>query len=99
MLDALRKKQSERRALTDLDPGATPDIAVSVANRLMLIQALSKLTDTYRHVFVLQHVEHCSVAETARVMGWSESNVKTTDQRAIARMREILGAFEEGELS
>jgi RNA polymerase sigma-70 factor, ECF subfamily len=52
--------------------------------------ALAELSDIYREVFVLRDVQHLDVAETAQVLGISESAVKTRLHRARLMMRESL---------
>ncbi len=53
-------------------------------------KALSELSDIYREVFVLRDMQHLDVAETAQVLGISESAVKIRLHRARLMMRESL---------
>lgn len=53
-------------------------------------KALGELSDIYREVFVLRDVQHLDVAETAQVLGISESAVKIRLHRARLMMRESL---------
>ncbi|WDL99219.1 RNA polymerase sigma factor [Alicyclobacillus sp. ALC3] len=92
MIDLTRKKKTEQMVLVCLvQDGWRSDGLGPVEMRMMLQAALAQLRDTYRQVFVLRHVQQHSVEETAQVLGWTQSKVKTTDQRAIAELRQIMG--------
>ncbi|MEK7780845.1 MAG: sigma-70 family RNA polymerase sigma factor [Verrucomicrobiota bacterium] len=56
----------------------------------LLDDALAKLDEKHRLVFVLRDVEGLSVAETAAALGLSESNVKMRLLRARLQLREEL---------
>ncbi len=53
-------------------------------------KALGELSGIYREVFVLRDVQHLNVAETAQILGISESAVKIRLHRARLMMRESL---------
>ncbi|GAA8850893.1 SigE family RNA polymerase sigma factor [Helicobacter pylori] len=57
-----------------------------------LYAALSTLTARQRLVVVLRHVEGLPVAEVARVLGSSESNVKSASAEGLARLRRALAS-------
>lgn len=57
-----------------------------------LFAALSTLTARQRLVVVMRHVEGLPVAEVARVLGASESNVKSASAEGLAGLRRALGA-------
>ena len=92
MYDSIRKRKKWEQFAARYDPPPQPDFVQSVEDSLILEQALATLKDTYRQVLVLRHIEHLSVAESAGVLGWSEGKVRTTDYRAMATLRAILGA-------
>lgn len=58
--------------------------------RQIIDQALDKLDDKHRPVFLLRDVEGLSVRETAEALGLSESNVKVRLLRARLQLREML---------
>lgn len=65
-----------------------------VENRLALDEimlAAEKLPEAQRQVIALRFAAGLSVAETARVMGKGEGNVKVIQHKAIARLREMMG--------
>lgn len=91
IVDLLRRKQTEQRVMsTFLSAEIIPDSVGSLETKLFIQEALLNLKDSYRHVIVLRHIQSYSVEETAQILGWTKSNVKTTDQRALAKLREIL---------
>ena len=58
--------------------------------RHALLRALGSLTPKYREVFVLRDVRHFSIAETAAMLGITNSAVKTRLLRARLQMRDAL---------
>lgn len=61
--------------------------------RSTLDQAVDKLPDTLKVVFLLRDVEDLSTQETADVLSLSETAVKTRLSRARLRLREELSAY------
>lgn len=55
-----------------------------------LYRALEKLKDTYKKVIVLRKLKGFSIEETAAILGWSESKVKSTIFRAIPALKKQL---------
>ena len=58
--------------------------------REALNRALKSLPEKYRTVLVLRDVQQMSIAETAKVLGISEENVKTRTSRARLQMRDLM---------
>ena len=58
--------------------------------REALLRAMDSLPEKYRAVLILRDVQHLSINETAKVLGLSESNVKTRLLRARLQMRDAL---------
>lgn len=58
--------------------------------RRLLDEALARLDEKHRLVFLLRDVEGFSVRETADALGLSEANVKVRLLRARLRLRELL---------
>jgi len=61
--------------------------------RQRLDEAVQKLPESLRVVFVLRDINDLSTLETAEVLGLSETAVKTRLSRARLRLREILTAY------
>lgn len=55
-----------------------------------LYKALSKLKDTYRAVIILRKIKGFSIEDTAKILGWSESKVKSMHFRAIPALKKRL---------
>jgi len=55
-----------------------------------LYKALEKLKDTYRKVIVLRKIKGFSIEDTAKILDWSESKVKSTLYRAIPALKKQL---------
>ncbi|MCQ6276636.1 RNA polymerase sigma factor [Bacillus sp. V3B] len=55
-----------------------------------IYKALEKLKDTYRKVIVLRKIKCFSIEDTAKILGWSESKVKSTLFRALPVLRKQL---------
>jgi RNA polymerase sigma-70 factor (ECF subfamily) len=61
--------------------------------RERLDEAVQKLPESLRVVFILRDINDLSTLETAEVLGLSETAVKTRLSRARLRLREILTAY------
>lgn len=55
-----------------------------------LYYAINKLKLNYREIIILRKIQFLSIEETSIVLGWSESKVKSTLQRAIEALRKEL---------
>jgi len=64
-----------------------------------LVRAMDSLPEKYRTVLILRDVQHLSISETAKVLGLSESNVKTRLLRARLQMRDALAPGCDGDWS
>jgi RNA polymerase sigma-70 factor (ECF subfamily) len=58
--------------------------------REALRRAMAALAPEYREVLILRDVQHLSIAETAKILGITEANVKTRLLRARLQMRGAL---------
>ena len=55
-----------------------------------LFSALNYLTVDQRSVVLLRYYHDLSIAETAATLNWSESKVKTTQHRAIKKIKDLI---------
>jgi RNA polymerase sigma-70 factor (sigma-E family) len=62
--------------------------------REVVLAALASLGPRQRAVVVLRHWHDLDVAETARILGCSPGTVKSQNARALAHLREHLGALD-----
>jgi RNA polymerase sigma-70 factor, ECF subfamily len=67
--------------------------------RQALSRALASLTPKHREVFVLRDVQHCSIEETAQLLGIRKGAVKTRLMRARLQMRDALAPGMDGSWS
>jgi RNA polymerase sigma factor (sigma-70 family) len=68
---------------------AAPDDA---GLRLTLLDGLAQLDQIDRAVLVLRYWEDLDMNATAELLGMSPANVRTRSVRALARLRDALGA-------
>lgn len=64
---------------------------------------LERCSQDQKQVILLRYVQSLSISETADILGWTESKVKTTQHRAISSLKKHLQeatmAFVQGEVS
>ncbi|GAA2040238.1 SigE family RNA polymerase sigma factor [Catenulispora yoronensis] len=85
-----RKRSNHERPGLEAVDAAAPDTDPTL--RLSLLAALRQLTPKDRAVLVLRYWEDRSVEETAAALNLSPSAVRSRCGRALARVRDILGA-------
>jgi len=66
-----------------------PDDAADAVGRVVLWEALSRLTNRQRVLLVLRFYEDRSVQETAELLGCSVGTVKSQTHHALARLRAV----------
>ncbi len=59
-----------------------------------LYNALASLKTTYRDVLILRKINESSIKETAYILGWTETKVKSTLARAFAALKKRNGQLE-----
>lgn len=99
-IDYLRKKKplqwvSDVLGYSTVSSQPLPsEVIIFQENEKELYEAIQRLKQTYREVIMLRKIEELSTEETARILGWSESKVKTTLLRALKKLESEL--VEEG---
>jgi RNA polymerase sigma-70 factor (ECF subfamily) len=73
--------------------GASNDVESAAVSRDLADKLLSRLEPEDQLVLVMMDVEGLSVAETARLNGWSVSKVKVRAHRARKHLRRVLERF------
>jgi RNA polymerase sigma-70 factor (sigma-E family) len=93
-VDTWRRRRVRPELLTD-DISAHPELhgpgddTDTVVRRLVLRNALARLTPRQRAVLVLRFFEDRTEAQTAEVMGCSVNTVKSQTRHALRRLREL----------
>jgi RNA polymerase sigma-70 factor (sigma-E family) len=90
-LDERRRAHRRREVVTD----TTPEVAGPTEDpdtRRLVLEALEGLAPRQRAVVVLRHFLQYDVAATAQVLGCAEGTVKSQNAKALAHLREVLGA-------
>jgi RNA polymerase sigma-70 factor, ECF subfamily len=59
---------------------------------------LGKCSLDHQQVIILRYIESLSISETAAILGWTESKVKTTQHRAIKTLKELLNDNDHSDL-
>jgi len=72
------------------DPQTPVSVTVNSELRSILNDAISRLPEIYRTVFVMREIENMNVAETKECLNISEVNVKVRLNRAKAMLRDLL---------
>jgi RNA polymerase sigma-70 factor (sigma-E family) len=72
-----------------LELGSRVDDADAVVRRLVLRDALLRLTPRQRAVLVLRFYEDCTEAQTAEILACSVNTVKSQTRHALGRLREL----------
>lgn len=85
-----RRKSSAERPTAHIGESAAR--AVDLELRLTLLDALGRLPEVDRAVLVLRFWEDRSIEDTAAALRLTSSAVRSRSSRALARVRELLGA-------
>ncbi|GAK04394.1 LOW QUALITY PROTEIN: RNA polymerase sigma factor SigX [Geomicrobium sp. JCM 19037] len=107
-IDYIRKENRQKRKWFGMvvsdekidiqDEQPLPEHHMLVKEELETIyKALKKCSIDQQQVLILRFIESFSVKETAETLGWSESKVKTTQHRAIQKLKKTLGEEENHE--
>jgi RNA polymerase sigma-70 factor (sigma-E family) len=86
-VSAWRRRGDEEPVAVLPEPPPSADLADRAVRRILLQQALARLTARQRAVIVLRFFEDLSEAETADVLGCSVGTVKSQTHHAIGRLR------------
>ena len=94
LLDEYRDKMMRGSTTPSLPDGSLARLQI----RQMLEEAIARLPDNFRLVFVLREIEGLSVEEVSETLGIPPSTVKTRDLRARRRLQEELAPELKGAL-
>lgn len=92
--DVMRKKQRVAR-LVDMEARAEEVPAPPLDTSMLELQdAIRSLRPKYRQVVILRYIQDKPIAETSRLLGWTETKVRITCHRALKELRSILNGGE-----
>lgn len=66
------------------------EIAIENEEIQLLYKCLSKCTEDQQSVLLLRYIQSFSIKETAEILGWTESKVKTTQHRGIKALKALM---------
>ncbi|WP_067836631.1 sigma-70 family RNA polymerase sigma factor [Amphibacillus sediminis] len=107
-MDYFRKQQRQRNKLASFfnkdqdleqlkDRDALPEEIVVLNDQIQQIyRLLDQCTLDQKHVLILRYIQSLSIHETAQILEWSESKVKTTQHRAIKKLQQLLQVEKKG---
>ncbi|UFT97661.1 RNA polymerase sigma factor SigX [Radiobacillus kanasensis] len=101
-IDFFRKQKSKRKRILDFfdwgergeqvqDDAKIPE-EITILNDEMkqVYQGLDQCTVDQKSVIILRYIQSMSIQETADILGWSTSKVKTTQHRGMKQLKDIL---------
>ena len=101
-IDYFRKQSTIRKRVMEkfdwsksdvVSEGALPqEIAEQNDEIKALYSCMDQCTTDQKLVIVMRYIQDLSIVETAEVLGWTEGKVKTTQHRAIKKLRELMTA-------
>ena len=104
-IDYFRKQKNwKKRLFSNFDWGRemikdeTPlpeEIAILHDDIKTLYKSLDRCSVDQKSALILRYVQSLSIAETAEVLGWTESKVKTTQHRALKVLKDMLESEDE----
>lgn len=86
IMEAFEWKQNQ---LTDIGP-LPEEIVMKNEHVRMLYHCLDLCTKDQKTVIIFRYINNFSISETAEILGWSESKVKTTQHRALNILRKLM---------
>jgi len=101
-MDFFRKQQRQKNKLASFfnkdqdlarikDHNPLPEEVAELNDELQQIyQLLDHCTLDQKNVLILRYIQSLSIHETAQILEWSESKVKTTQHRAIKKLQEMI---------
>ena len=99
-IDYFRKQAvRNKRAITNFDWESEKLLSLEASPEQQIVQSeqlgaiyslLDECTGDQKMVVVLRYIQQLSIQETAEILQWSESKVKTTQHRAIHKLRVLM---------
>ncbi|UNL84053.1 RNA polymerase sigma factor SigX [Priestia koreensis] len=104
-IDHFRKHKNWKKRLMNMfdwkenqliDSAALPEeIAMQNEEVATIYHSLGKCTVDQRSVVILRYIHELTITETASILNWTESKVKTTQHRAVKALRQHMSYSKE----
>ncbi|TMW70162.1 RNA polymerase sigma factor SigX [Alteribacter natronophilus] len=86
-----KQYELSERAFEMRDPSPLPDEIVEQNDDVQHVyRMMEKCTEDQKQVLILRYIQSMSIQETAAVLDWTESKVKTTQHRAVKALKKHL---------
>lgn len=93
--DHLRKRKKESNiSIEDIKEISMPDSSTGIRKKLIVQEALARLSERDRLLLTLFYYQGFDIKETAVITGIKESNVKVSLSRARQKLRKELEGYE-----
>lgn len=79
----------DKRVIKDNQP-VPEEVVILQDNVQEIYQCLNRCTVNQKAVIILRYIQAMSISETADVLDWSESKVKTTQHRALKAIKKMM---------
>ncbi len=99
-IDHFRKQKGWKQRIIETFEGTTfqlkdehpipEEIALQKEELQLMYRCLDLCTIDQRMVLVMRYIHDLSIAETAKVLNWSEGKVKTTQHRALKALKKYM---------
>ncbi|MGX6441691.1 RNA polymerase sigma factor SigX [Neobacillus sp. K501] len=66
------------------------EMVYQLEEKQFMYHCLEKCSLDQKSVIILRYIQELSILETAQVLGWKESKVKTTQHRAIKQLKNLM---------
>lgn len=106
-IDSFRKQKGwKQRIIEKFDWSTQPvkdthpipeEVTLQKEEYQLIYRSLDRCTVDQRIVIVMRYIQELSIAETAEVLGWTESKVKTTQHRGLKVLRKEMEEMMEKE--
>ncbi|MGM8215529.1 RNA polymerase sigma factor [Bacillaceae bacterium W0354] len=97
-IDYLRRKRPvllvNEKITVKSNENSPHQLAILNESEKELYHALDRLIPKYKEIIILRKIKEFSIKETSEILGWNESKVKNTLNRAMKKLKEKL--VEEG---
>jgi RNA polymerase sigma-70 factor, ECF subfamily len=85
----VKKLKLEDMPIRDQRP-LPEEMVYQLEDKQLMYHCLERCSIDQKSVIILRYIQELSIIETAQVLGWKESKVKTTQHRAIKQLKSLM---------